>query len=170
MADKCKIEIDVRSHVKKYILYHLGKYPLSYSLDQDIELNTQNFISGFIFNLLKEQYHFKKNKKPIVFNNKRLDQKINISLSQRYYGNIDARYKFIGISEKGEIKLDDFIDGLMKKEMFIMCESYRNNNRTVKEAINDFCELYSITEDDIQYSSLTREYNRTLNKLKHNKI
>lgn len=170
MADYCKIEIDVRKHVKKYIVYHLGKHPLSYSLDQDIELNTQNFISGFIFTLLKKQYTFRKNKKPIIFNNKRLDEKIKISLPQRYYGSIDARYNFIGIAEKGEIKLDDFIDGLMKKEMFIMCESYRNNKRTVKEAINDFCELYSITDDDIQISSLTREYNRMLNQLNNKKI
>ena len=168
MAQYFNLEIDVRLHVKKYILYHLSDKPLSYNLDQPVKINTQNSIGLFILSLLEEQFKVKAKKKPIIFNNKKLNHKIDLLLSERYYGKIDARYKLIGISDKGEIKLDDFIDGLMKKEMFIMCESYRNNGRKIKEAINDFMDLYNITEEDIQRDSLYREYKRMVNQLKTN--
>lgn len=170
MPKYCKIEIDVRPHVKKYITYHLGKQPLSYSLDQEIKLDVRNFIGCFILQLLQEQFVLKKNKKQIVYNNKRLNDKITIALSELHYAKIDPRYTFIGIQDKGEILLDDFIDGIMKKEMFIMAESYKLNNRTVKDAISDFMLLYSITDDDIQSDSLYREYNRMFNKLNHSKL
>lgn len=168
MASYLHLQIDVREHVKKYIIYHLGTHPLSYNLDEPVKINTQNSIGLFILSLLEEQYRSKLKKKPIIVNNKKLNHKINLMLSERYYGKIDARYKLIGIADKGEIKLDEFIDGLMKKEMFIMAESYRNNGRKIKEAINDFMSLYNITDEDIQLDSLYREYKRMVNKFKPN--
>lgn len=155
MASRYEIEINVRPHIKKYLIHHLNNKPITYDTEQPIELTNRNVIGLFITNLLKEQSFFDKKKKE----NKAQEGKIKVSIPERYYKDIDPRYKFIGIDESSEIRIDRFLDSLLKMELFIFCDAYRATDKLkIKDAITDFMDYYNITEEDIKHETLYRKY------------
>ncbi|MCO6499122.1 MAG: hypothetical protein J5I47_01950 [Vicingus serpentipes] len=163
MPSYYKLEIDVSPHVKKYIAYHLCDNPVHIDFDADVKLDKNHHIGLFILSLIQKQYKLQKNKKDIKYNNKKINAKVNVLLSERYEKDIDPRCNMLGIDENGVRKLDMFVDGLFRQELFLYLNSYqmvKGENRKIKEGALLFYKKYSLTDEDIPLDTLLKSYNR----------
>lgn len=172
MSSYYKIEIDVSPHVKKYIVYHLSNNPCSINLDQEheVKLDKTHHIGLYILSLLQKEFKFKKNRNRVLrYNNKKISSKINVLLAERYEKDIDPRCNKLVVNDDGIRRLDMFIDGLFRQELYNHLDNYqliKQSQRKIKEGLLIFYKKYSLSEEDIAVETLLRDYRRYRKKSK----
>jgi hypothetical protein len=160
MADYL-LDIEVSPHVKKYIVYHLSPNPFQLDFNKEVKLDKRSHIGVFILHLLKKQYHIQKKKeRPIKYNNKKITDSIKISIANKPEQHIDPQYSFIGIDDLGVRRLDVFIDGMFRNELYLYLNSYQMIKGKIKEGLELFYKKYQLNDEDIPVETLLRDYRR----------
>jgi hypothetical protein len=86
-----------------------------------------------------------------------------------YYGSLSPAKHGLRLTGKAVHSFNKFVDGVLKTEMCGYVDLALGYEQKIKFAISEFMRLRNITEDDIQYETLYKHYQRTSQERKASK-
>lgn len=142
------LDFPVKPHVRKYLSVHLG--PATYVLS-----NTGRF-GRLLFHLLRRQVKGKLHHAAY-----RQDCTAVLSLDLK---NFPAhQYGLKEVTDYTIFQFSDFVDEMLKEELYVWIRQHVNRTTTIKEVIVDFMAGYDLREEDIQYETLRKAVQRNCN-------
>ena len=149
------INIPFKPYLKKYIQIQFG---------EKIYLSERNWLGILILNILKRK-SFKNN-----YDFKALDPTIKDSLTVITHEDKSYRYGCVLLPTQ-IYYLNSAIDDFFKRELIKQALVNQNNyGIDFKTTINNFLEAHDITEDDLNYQSIRKYFNRNHRKFKSRMI
>ena len=143
--------IPVSDHVYKYIVKRYGS---------DSFTATRNDIIG---NLVLSS--LSKNS-DIKFSNTKFSKVINVRIKEYSY----TRNGMFVSAKSGQV-FNRMVDKLFRDELFIhVFMNKEDGKELVLKGIRKFLKIYNITEDDVKYESIYRDYKRKKNKITSAKV
>lgn len=150
------LEFPVKPHVRKYLLTHLGAEPYVLS-------NADRF-GKMLFHLLRRQL---KGRLHQAVSREGCTQLLPVDLR-----NFPVRqYGLTELTDYTIYQFNDFVDELLKEELYFWIRQFVNRRKTIREVILDFMAGYDLLEEDIQYETLRKAVQRnvSLKELKKKK-
>jgi hypothetical protein len=143
-----KLDFPVKPHVRKYLNMHLGvgAYVIS-SADR---------FGKMLFHLLRRQL---KGKLSHAGSRVGCTKVLELDLS-----NFPAhQYGLTELTPYTVYQFNDFVDELMKEELYLWVRNFVNRRTTIREVILDFMAAYDLREEDVQYETLRKAVQRNVN-------
>ena len=148
---KIDIEIPVKSYLKKFITISFG---------EEIKLSERNWLGIIIFNIVKrktfQNYYDSKM-------NENLDASFSVKIS------LDKSYRYGCLLLPTQIHyinlaIDNFFKSELIKQALINQSAYQIDFKT---SIINILDAYDITEDELEYDSVRKHFNRNYKKYKN---
>jgi hypothetical protein len=145
------LSISCPTYIRKYVETSFGK---------DYELSQTDWLGIFIYSLLQKKshptYHYKSQRKTVDYDDK-LRLKFSMSMAEK------NGFFLIGSDEKKIIKcIDDIFRKTIYRQALINNDNYNIDFQTT---ILNCLEAYDITEDDLPYETLRKDFNRVKKEL-----
>ena len=141
------LDFPVKPHVRKYLNVHLGH--------GDYMLSTANRFGKMLFQLLRRQL---KGKLHHAGTRDGCTQVLRLDLH-----NFPAhQYGLSEFTDYSIFHFNDFVDEILKEELFLWIKQFVNRRTTIKEVIVDFMAAYDLREEDIQYETLRKAVQRNV--------
>lgn len=138
-----KVIIPVSPHVRKY----LASRPVFGSFT--FNLNKDHYIGRILFHMLsKPPVKVKREPLPKCY--------ITVKIPFRW----ENLYTKIYISGEGAREFDAIIDGIIKDEAIKLLAFADYNYETKKKILEDFYEKYDLSDEDIAFDTLMKQYQR----------
>ncbi|WP_400194070.1 hypothetical protein [Hymenobacter sp. B81] len=142
------LDFPVKPHVRKYLNVHLGhgEYVLS---------NADRF-GKMLFHLLRRQL---KGKLSHAGSLQGCTQVLQLDLR-----NFPVhQYGLTELTSYTVFQFNDFVDELLKEELYLWVRSFLNRSTSIREVILDFMGAYDLREEDIQFETLRKAVQRNCN-------
>ncbi|OUJ68611.1 hypothetical protein [Hymenobacter crusticola] len=147
------LDFPVKPHVAKYLLTHLGVNPYVLS-------NSDRF-GKMLFHLLRRQL-----KGRLFHATSREECTAVLQLDMCNFP--VHQYGLTELTNYTVYQFNDFVDELLKEELYIWIRKFVNRTTTRRDVIVDFMAAYDLREEDIQYETLRKAVQRNV-KLKNYK-
>lgn len=141
------LDFPVKPHVRKYLLTHLGTDPYVLS-------NSGRF-GKMLFHLLRRQLKGK-----LHHAGSREDCTQTLVLDLRNFP--VHQYGLTELTNYTIYQFNDFVDELLKEELYIWVRRFVTGKNTIREVIIDFMAGYDLREEDIQYETLRKAVQRNV--------
>jgi hypothetical protein len=148
----CYFTFKVKPHVRKYLRKIYGNR---------IEVTKRDHIGQMIYFLLKENNRHSKYDKFLS----RYTASIEVSISDQFLFKYGARY----LTSFSLVQFNNFVESLIKEELYAFVEGCTSLGETVKFAILEFQRKYDFSEDDITYDCLLKAWQRNQTEI-NNKL
>jgi len=149
------IEIPIKSYLKKYIEVSFG---------ENIKLSERTWIGIIIYNVIKRKT-FKNN-----YDYKPVSEDINAQMQFKISSDTSYRYGCILLPTQ-IYYINSALDGLFKGEIVKQALINQNNyGIDFKTSILTILDAYDITEDELNYESIRKYFNRNYQKYKNRLI
>lgn len=149
MNETLTIELPVRVHLKKFILQEYG-----------IRLSMKDPLGILIWNMLYKRSGDRPDRETL----QRYPDKLLFDVPVVYF-----ERKYIGphLDKSALVHLDVVLDGLFKKELVKQVRRFTDEGMERQLAIEKFCDMYQILENDISFDALKKaEYRARQDELK----
>lgn len=145
------LSISCPTYIRKFVEKSFGK---------DYVLHQSDWLGIFIYSLIQKKshptYHYRSQRKSVEFDDK-LRLMFSISMAEK------NGFFLIGSDEKKIIKcIDDIFRSNIYRQAIINKENYNIDFQTT---ILNNLESYDITEDDLPYETLRKDFNRVKKEL-----
>ena len=141
------LDFPVKPHVAKYLLTHLGENPYVLS-------NSDRF-GKMLFHLLRRQL---KGRMFHATSREECTAMLTMDMS-----NFPVhQYGLTELTNYTIYQFNDFVDELMKEELYIWIRKFVNRSTTRRDVIVDFMAAYDLREEDIQYETLRKAVQRNV--------
>lgn len=139
------LDFPVKPHVLKYLNGHLGYGPYT--------LSTADRFGKFLFHLLRRQL---KGRLHHAGSREGCTRRLTLDLT-----NFPAhQYGLSEFTDYSVFHFNDYVDDLLRQELYTWVRNFVNHQRTTKEVIIDFMAAYDLREEDVQYETLRKSVQR----------
>ena len=141
------LDFPVKPHVRKYLDTHLGS--------ETYVLSNSGRFGKMLFHLMRRQVRGK-----LHHVGSRLDCTRVLRLDLRNFP--VYQYGLTELTDYTIFQFNDYVDELLKEELYTWVRQFVNRRTSIKDVITDFMAGYDLREEDIQYETLRKSVQRNV--------